>query len=427
MPNLPGSQELRFNEIDSAKSMRQDIPITPIAGSNRIALLDIYRGFALLGIFLVNIRYMSASVNYYQHFEWMIQGKWNAFTAWILEQFFDGKFYPIFSFLFGVGFGMQLNKMEEKGLFSTSFFIRRYFILLLFGLFHLIFIWGGDVLMLYALAGFIVLIIRKLPVKYVLLLALFLLMFPFYGHLINYITGILNPDGHGSFNNLKDYTYTDVVAINRGNSLVEHMKFRLLEYTVYYRNIEYFPSLLFIILCGYSAGRYKFYKKIPETLKKLGPVFIGAFILVILLKILYYRFKEYFPDTFVGQITCTKFGLISNITQAFLYLYAIAWLYEKRIFIKILEPLAFAGRMSLSNYIAQSILGYILFNGMVFSLYGKLGFAWLAVIAVLGYLILLITSKLWLTKFRYGPLEYIWRDLSYKRFLVFVKKENNSK
>ena len=104
--------------------------LAPSTAATRIALLDIFRGFALLGIYIVNLRFMTSSVLHPEAFEWMKNGVNNQVTNWILDQFFNGKFYPIFSFLFGVGFGMQINKMEEKGTFSSFFFMRRYFFLL---------------------------------------------------------------------------------------------------------------------------------------------------------------------------------------------------------------------------------------------------------------------------------------------------------
>ncbi len=139
--------------------------ISPTASTKRIALLDIFRGFALLGVFVVNIRYMSSSVNHPEAFIWMKDGIWNAGMDWILTNFFNSKFFPIFLISLWCGFGMQINKMEEKNKFNPVFFLKRYSILLLFGVFHVLLIWGGDVLVLYSLAGFIILILRRVPIK----------------------------------------------------------------------------------------------------------------------------------------------------------------------------------------------------------------------------------------------------------------------
>ena len=400
--------------------------ISPSTAASRIALLDIFRGFALLGIFVVNIRFMSSSVLHPEAFAWMKDGMWNRIMEWILTNFFNGKFYPIFSFLFGVGFGMQINKMEEKGTFSNFFFLRRYFFLLLFGVLHAVLIWGGDVLVLYALAGFLVLALRKVHVRYILILTAVILIFPFYGHIYNFINNYLSQTGHKPLSYLHDYDYAAIVNINKNGSFLENLRFRLYEYTVYYRNVEYFPALLTMIFSGYVAGRYKFYNKIPETLKKLTPVAIIGFIGVVLFRYLHSVSGDLIHENFKIYVIFSKLLIISNITQSFLYLYIISFLYEKGIFINFLQQMSFAGRTSLTNYIMQSVAGLILFNGMFLGWYGMLALAWLGVLSVVIYILLIIGSKFWLSKFRYGPLEFIWRELTYKTSLKFIKNGKNS-
>ena len=400
--------------------------LAPSAPSKRIALLDIFRGFALLGIYMVNIKFMSSSVLHPEAFAWMSEGPANQFTDWMLANFFNGKFYPIFSFLFGVGFGMQINKMEEKGSFSASFFMRRYFFLMLFGVVHVVFIWGGDVLVLYALAGFLVLLVRKIPVKYILIAAILILLFPFYGHLLNYASEWLVAHGHSSLKALREYSYDDIVSLNVDGTILDRLKFRLYEYTVYYRNVEYFPTLIFMIFGGYAAGRYKFYNKIPETLSKLTALAVVALAGILVWRFLYPRLEYLAKDSFEWYVIFAKLNIISNIAQSFLYLYIISFLYEKRVLSRLIEPLAYAGRMSLTNYITQSIIGMILFSGFYFGLYGRYNIALLVLISVVSYVLLIWASKIWTRNFRYGPLEFIWRELTYKAHLKFIKTPNNN-
>jgi uncharacterized protein len=321
---------------------------------------------------------------------------------------------------------MQINKMEEKGIFSPYFFMRRYFFLFLFGVLHVVFIWGGDVLALYALGGFIILIIRKVPVRYIIILAALILIFPFYGHVYNYINEILSHEGLRPLSFRHEYDYADIVAINTTGTYLENIKFRLYEYTVYLRNVEYFPAVLTMILSGYVAGRFKFYNKIHSTLSKLTPLAIISFIAVVAFRFVHFYSADKMYESFKTYVVYSKLLIISNILQAFLYLYVISFLYEKGIFIKILQQLAFAGRTSLTNYIMQSVAGLILFNGLFFGLYGKLGLAWLGVISLAVYTLLIMGSRIWLGKFRYGPLEFIWRELTYKTTLKFIKNGKNS-
>lgn len=388
----------------------------PSTGTNRVALLDIFRGFALFGIFVVNIRYMSSSVNHPEAFEWMKDGSLNLAIDWLLANFFNSKFFPIFSFLFGVGFAMQINKMEEKKKFNTFFFIRRYFFLMLFGLLHVVFLWGGDVLILYALAGLLVLIIRKVPVKWVFILAVGILLCPFYG----YIYGALQ---NSSSILLKgnSYDYQDILNILLNGSFREKLQFRLYEYSSYFRNVEYFPTLVSLIFFGYCSGRLKFYSNINQTFKRLTPVVYFLLPTVIVFRIAYHQLETFTEGSYRLHILLVKANIIFNIFQSFIYLYLITLFYEKGILIKIIEPLALAGRMSLTNYLMQSVIGVLLFNSVFLGLYGQLGLAWLELFVIISFLLLLYASNLWLSKFRYGPLEYIWREVTYKSDLKFLK------
>jgi uncharacterized protein len=400
--------------------------LAPSTAATRIALLDIFRGFALFGIFMVNIRYMSSSTLHLDAFKWMTEGPYNKIVTFIYEYFFDSKFFPIFSFLFGVGFGMQMNKMEEKGNFSIFFFIRRYFFLLLFGVFHVVFLWGGDVLILYALAGFLVMLIRRIPSKFIFIGSILILLCPLYGHILSHINNFLVQHGCNSIIAIPERSYQELVNFHSHGSFVIKLKRRLFEYTVYYRNVEYFPSLLFLIFGGYLASRYKFYNKISETLRKLSTLAIAAVIVIAIVRFVDARYGYLGKENYKLYVIITKLKIIASIAQSFLYLYIISYLYKYKFFLKLMTPLSYAGRMSLTNYIMQSVLGMILFSGSFIGLYGKLGNAWLGLIAFTSYFVLVGGSKLWLNKFRYGPLEFIWRELTYKTSLKFLRNGNNT-
>ncbi len=393
----------------------------PVTGSGRIELLDIYRGFALFGIYMVNIRFMSSSVIYGGEFEWMKNGTLNQSIWWILQHFFNEKFFPIFSFLFGVGFGMQIVKMEEKKSFSAGFFFRRYFILMVFGIIHVVFLWPGDVLILYATAGMLLLVLRKVPLKYLMVLGLIILLFPFYLQLRNLINQGLISGGFKSLMYLYDYSYNDIVDLKVNGTFYEKLRFRIHEYSVYYRNVEYFPLLFSMIITGYCAGKVKFYNRIPEILTKLKYVALIVFIYIISIHIIYFTIDR--PGNFIAQVLLKKSMMLSNIFQAFLYLYLISWLYLKRYVIKILQPLTSAGRMSLTNYMMYSVVAVLVFNG-VLKYYGKFDLVALELFAFVVFVLLVVGSKYWLNNFRYGPLEWIWRELSYRKYLDFRINEN---
>src|SRR5690606_1793730 len=135
---------------------------TPIGIKERILTIDIIRGFALFGIFLVNMPSFHSAI-----FMKQMQGYEPVYTGldYWLDAFFtlfiDMKFFTIFSFLFGLGFYIFISRAEMKGLGATSLFVRRMLALLLFGLIHLIGLWYGDILHTYALAGLFLLLFYK--------------------------------------------------------------------------------------------------------------------------------------------------------------------------------------------------------------------------------------------------------------------------
>lgn len=117
----------------------------PIKVKKRIDVLDVFRGFAILGIFVVNIVIMNSTFLNQDEFAKQWTSSIDQISGKILQLFFYTKFFPIFSLLFGLGISMQALKMLDKGKLSFSFFARRMFILFLFGVLHIVFLWSGDV------------------------------------------------------------------------------------------------------------------------------------------------------------------------------------------------------------------------------------------------------------------------------------------
>ncbi|MCX7995318.1 MAG: hypothetical protein N3A65_06070 [candidate division WOR-3 bacterium] len=148
--------------------------IRPLELKERIEIIDILKGFALLGILFVNMELYNHPLQLF-----ILPSKEDTFVDRIIEfvrkLFAEGKFYSIFSFLFGAGFFIQLKRMEEKNVSFKSFYFRRLFVLLLIGFFHGILIWSGDILSLYAIAGISLLIFRKLSNKWLIISSIILL------------------------------------------------------------------------------------------------------------------------------------------------------------------------------------------------------------------------------------------------------------
>jgi len=160
----------------------EPIPLTPVARQERIAAMDVLRGLAVLGIFLINMPLYLAPLDAF--FNWENNALWSdpadRLTTAFLYIFAQGKFYTLFSFLFGLGFGVQLLRAAERHSPNfLSIYRRRLFVLLTIGLLHFTLIWWGDVLHVYALLGYPLLLFRERTDKTLLTWAACLAFIPF--------------------------------------------------------------------------------------------------------------------------------------------------------------------------------------------------------------------------------------------------------
>jgi uncharacterized protein len=130
--------------------------LAPVAANKRIDIMDILRGFALIGIILMNIEWFNRAIADLGGFDVALKGgDWSA--GWFVRLFVEGKFYKLFCLLFGMGFAVMLLKAQEVGRPFGAWFSRRMIILFLFGMGHMIFLWGGDILHNYAVGGLVML------------------------------------------------------------------------------------------------------------------------------------------------------------------------------------------------------------------------------------------------------------------------------
>src|SRR5271167_1899260 len=135
--------------------------VGPVSLSERIVFIDVLRGLALFGILAANMRAFFGPLDAYDHIGVLFPGRADVLAQAFIDAFIQGKFITIFSFLFGMGFAIQLSRAEAKGVRFLSFYPRRLLALALFGLIHGIFIWAGDILLTYAFSGAILLLFRK--------------------------------------------------------------------------------------------------------------------------------------------------------------------------------------------------------------------------------------------------------------------------
>jgi uncharacterized protein len=256
-------------------------PPQPVNTNNRIASIDILRGFALLGIVLVNTLGFNSSFfdfgGFYSNLPDDFQSR---FYSTFISLTAD-KFIFLYSFLFGYGIYMQYRKFTSKGEGFTSFFNRRMWVLALFGIAHVLFLWAGDILILYALAGFFILLVHKLSSNWQIIIALF--FYFFLGIWLTLGVWIPLPDGLSS-------TCTECLEqakiIYADGNYIDCLKLRLEEYFAF-RNINAIYYLLLILI----ASSYVSVARILNPIALMGKMSLTNYIMQsVLLSIIFYIF-----------------------------------------------------------------------------------------------------------------------------------------
>ncbi|MEH6406360.1 MAG: DUF418 domain-containing protein [Leeuwenhoekiella sp.] len=394
----------------------------PTKVKKRIDLLDVLRGFAILGIFVVNIVIMNSTFLNQDEFAKQWTSNIDQISERILQLFFYTKFFPIFSLLFGLGISIQALKFLGNNKPSFLFFTRRMFILLIFGIFHIVFLWSGDVLNLYALLGLFSIFMIKKSNKVILILSAFFLFFPLYDLFFEYLFHLLNFEPQIYLN---DYTGEMVNHIIKNGTYLEGLKLRLLEYLSNIPMLFGFlaPIAISMFLMGIYLGKNRIHESLDVFIRQIKKPILLLTIITNIYRIIFLfvlpGFKIYSTETF--RSIFIKFMVLSDVAMGLFYLWLIAWLWYNTKWRIVLSPLRYAGRMALTNYIMQSFIGLILFSSIGFKLYETLSPAETLLTAIVVFIFQIILSKIWLNYFKFGPLEWIWRCFTYNELLPIKK------
>ena len=399
--------------------------ISPVKTSERFIILDALRGFALLGICMANFPefslYTFLSPEAAASMSTAVQDK---ITRYLLYIFVDGKFYTLFSLLFGLGFSIIIRNAERKGVNGFRIFYRRMGMLMLFGLLHLMFIWSGDILLLYALLGMLLPFFRQVPDKKLLGWALFFLILPIGVDLVCEITrtNLALP-----FIRLQE-TYCAEYGINGTNFaywlhdaedygtvfqfLVQGACVRMQEFIIGNR---YF-KVLGLFLVGFYIGRNRIYADLEGRKNLLVKVCRLGLIIGLPCSLLYaWSSMGGHP---LSDTLHSLFYFISVYPLGFAYAAGLCLLYLRVKSLSIWKWLAAPGRMALTNYIGQSVIGMFLFYGIGLGWGSTIGLLQTEVIVLAVFLFQMLFSRLWLSGFKFGPLEWIWRMLTYGKWLA---------
>jgi len=401
--------------------------VGPVGERERIEVMDVLRGFALLGILLMNIEgfvgpLMESITGVNPRFSGA--DRWMDAAIYVMVQ---GKFVTLFSLLFGMGFAVMLERANATGASGTALYARRLLALLGIGLAHALLVWSGDILVTYALLGFVMLLcFRRTPVS----------RLPKWGIAL-YLLPLLLVLAWAGFASLAQQDPQAAAEFQKGMAAQAEQMATLIEgerqaygagsymQAVAQRGADtgamlgflvfFGPALLGVFLFGAWFVRSSV---IRETAAHL-PWFrrLRNFGLGIGLPLMAWSAWAHptmnFSEISFGSATAQAAGQVANLLMMLGYMAVIVLAMQQPAWARRLRWLAPAGRMALTNYLMQSVICTAIFYGYGLGYFERLPRAWQPLFVVALFALQVIFSRWWLARHRLGPMEWLWRWLTY--------------
>jgi uncharacterized protein len=389
----------------------------PVAAGERIEVLDTLRGAALFGIIAANMRGFSGPLAAYFDRTLMWTDTTNRVAQGFVDLFIQGKFITLFAFMFGIGFAIQMERADRGGVASRIFYVRRLAILLLLGALHFLLVWWGDILAPYALLGFVLMLFRKRSQKAVLRWSAGLYAYPvILGGLMLLLqsAGVPIPSPPPAtpeelqrvIGVYASGTYADIVRQN-----VKELPFMA------FGLIFFYPRVLGIFLFGLWVWREGIIRDLSSRADLLRRCQKHGLWIGLLFNAIAVALNETFhPNPIAPSVLGLIIGLSISIgvpAGSLFYASTVALLWQKIQWRSRLRPFAAVGRMALSNYLLQSLVCTTLYYSWGLGLYGRVGplLGFVPTLAIYGAQVVL--SVWWLRRFASGPMEWLWRRLTY--------------
>ena len=392
-------------------------PSQPIDLKNRIHSLDLLRGFAVLGILIMNIMSFSQISMVYMNptIGLGLEG-YNKYFHGFNYIFADTRFMSIFSILFGAGVVLFTQRIEAKGKRVHALHFKRMFWLLVFGLIHAYFIWAGDILVAYAICGSMVYFFRKGSIRKLFMLAVTLFLVPIS---LNFMTYYGMPatelESTFAFFEPSAEEIASQTQAMRG-SYLKQMPLRVddaIQIQTIGFVIEMFwraCAMMFLGMILYRKGILSAEKSTVYYRKLMWVGFIPGLILSAIG--LSQAYASEWNAAYVMNIDA-NYKFVSGLFMALGYIGLVIWCYKKGILKKFQNRLQAAGRMAFTNYIGMSVICTLIFNGHGLGLFGMFDRLQQFLIVISVWVLILILSPLVLKNYRFGPLEWLLRKLTY--------------
>ncbi len=392
----------------------------PVPG-DRIAVVDVLRAYALFGI-IVTHSVTGFLAGQAPSPDFMLFSPLDRVVAQLEHLLTFGKFFTIFSFLFGLSFAIQMNNATQKGVGFSGRFTWRLLVLALIALVHGAF-FTGDILIVYALLGLLLIPFRRLKTRTLVIIGL-LLVFNLPGLLLNIAQVSAPPPTPEQLAAREEFGAQFLQAaqrlfeIKQSGSLAEMVPINLTHGLLSKFAFMIFSGRLWItfglFLLGMVAGRLEIFRDTEANrafFRRLLWPAAGVALVTTIVEIVHP--SGAFQMNSVVDLLASFSFVVQQISLSAFYVAAVTLLYWRRPSSGLLPALAPLGRMGLTTYLGQSAFGLLLFYGLGFGMLGKLGAAAAVGASIAFYILQILMAQAWMTRFRLGPVEWLWRSLTY--------------
>ncbi len=413
------------------------LPVAPVRGGERVDLIDSMRGFAVFGILLMNMSWFAwPPARHFGSYVVQYTSRIDEVADLLFRFFCEGKFYIIFSFLFGLGMAVQKERTEARGRSFFFFFARRMFWLGAIGVIHAYFIWSGDILVTYAMSGAVLLCITTawsllrnamfgthltdprgwsvapLLGACCLLALLFLSALNWFA-----LSAEKSPDWNEAL--LEDvqsaHRYRADMAVYKHGSYSDTLDLRIAEAHVAW---ESFSFLGLLVMASFLFGAFTWRAGLIQEAQRHHRAIRAIF--VVLLPIGLVANAVYIAaDRLHMPQSQNALGFFSHFfgqyTLGYAYLAGLILLHLSGRATGMFRALAPVGRMALTNYLTHSVVFTLIFNGYGLGLMGEIGEVSAYLLAIALYGLQVVGSDWWLKRYRFGPMEWLWRSLTYRK------------
>ncbi|MFC0046112.1 DUF418 domain-containing protein [Metabacillus iocasae] len=374
---------------------------------DRIEIVDIVRGVALLGILFVNMPSFYSPDIYYSD-QSIAKTSLDRYLNIVIDLVGQGSFYPLFAILFGFGFMVMFEQAYRKDTPFTPSFSRRLVGLFVIGVLHAFFIWYGDVLILYALCGLLLLIFQEARSQVLLTWATILWVIPTLIMSVLLLVATFH-NQESAVVGLNQQLIEQSYAVYGNGTFMDILSQRAMDW-YYIHNMSTIPFLVLSIFPMFLLGAYmakeKWFHYSEDRIVLLKWITLLSFLTFLLFKVMPYifgrnLFTDYVQDN-IGGPAGTLFYLGSLL------------LISKSPFIQtLLKPFVAVGRLSLSNYLVQSLICTFIFYNYGLGLYGKITAAQGIMIAIMIFFVQMLISNMWIKFYSHGPIERVLRSITY--------------